>query len=148
MDYNLAKGIPPGKVIYRELQKKKLSQREFAKSIAIHSQTLNAVIQNRRKLTVDMALKIEKGLDLPEGTLLMLQVYHQIEEYKDNHNFNSPYGNRKPNLRKILFWDTDFSKLDWVKQKDSIISRVMGMGNENEKKEIARFYKISPADLR
>ena len=146
MDYSLAKGISPGKVISRELKKRKLSQRVFAKTINIHSQTLNAVINNNRKLTIEMSLKIEKELQLPEGTLMMLQVYYLIEEFKNNNkSVNSP-GNI-PKLRKILFWDTDITKIDWYKQKEAIIRRVKSRGNEIEKKEIADFYNIPISEL-
>ena len=39
-----------------------LSQRSFAASIGGHRQTLDAVITGRRKLMVEMALKIERAL--------------------------------------------------------------------------------------
>jgi hypothetical protein len=35
-------------------------------------------------------------------------------------------------LRKELFWDIDFSKLDSVKHKRIIIERVLSLGNLNE----------------
>ncbi|WPU93730.1 hypothetical protein SNE25_30900 [Mucilaginibacter sabulilitoris] len=45
-------------------------------------------------------------------------------------------------LRRILFWDTDFDKIDWQRQKNAVIRRVWERGNEDEKKEIQRFYGI------
>ena len=55
---DILKGIHPGKIIGRDLQKRNLSQRAFAASIGEHSQTLNAVITGRRNLTTEMSLKI------------------------------------------------------------------------------------------
>ena len=53
----ILKGIHPGKIIARELQKRGVSQRAFAASIGEHSQTLNAVITGHRYLTTEMAVK-------------------------------------------------------------------------------------------
>ena len=43
-------------------------------------------------------------------------------------------------LRRTLFWDTDFNKIDWQQQKNAVIRRVWERGNEEEKKEIQKFY--------
>lgn len=133
------KGISPGKIIARELRKHAISQRSIASKIGIHSQTLNAVITGHRKLTVDMALKIERFLGLEEGFLLILQTYYNISEYKRT---SINYNNIAPNIRKILFWDTDFEKIDWNLQKETVIRRVMERGSASEKEEIIRFYKL------
>lgn len=48
-----------------------------------------------------------------------------------------------PNLdliRPALFWDVKLEKTDWNLHKEFIISRVFERGNENEQKEIQRFY--------
>ncbi len=60
-----------------------LSQRSFAALIGRHSQTFNAVITGRRKLVVEMALKIEKALGYEEGFLLTLQAHYEIARYKN-----------------------------------------------------------------
>jgi antitoxin HigA-1 len=44
------------------------------------------------------------------------------------------------NLRKSLFWDIDFSKINWEKQFKAVIERVYERGNELEKSEIVKFY--------
>lgn len=44
------------------------------------------------------------------------------------------------NIRKVLFWDTDFNQLDWIQDKSSIIKRIFEHGNENEIQEIISFY--------
>jgi antitoxin HigA-1 len=43
-------------------------------------------------------------------------------------------------LRRVLFWDTNFDKMDWVRYKTAVINRVFERGNEEEKNEITRFY--------
>lgn len=72
----------PGKIIGRDLKKRNLSQRSFASVIGEHGQTLNAVIIGRRKLTTEMAVKIEQMLGYEEGLLLTLQAYYEIAQYK------------------------------------------------------------------
>lgn len=66
------KGIHPGIVLKRELDKRAIKQRPFALSLQEHPQTLNAIIKGKRTLNTALALKIEEKLDLQEGTLAIL----------------------------------------------------------------------------
>ncbi|MCE7069053.1 plasmid maintenance system antidote protein [Dyadobacter sp. CY327] len=131
------KGIHPGIILDRELKKRSLKQRPFALSIAEHPQSFNAIVKGKRNLSTALALRIEKGLDLDEGTFVMLQAYYDIKKEKEKQ------ANKTPDLtilRKSLFWDTDISRIDWEKQAKAVIERVFERGNEDEKAEIARFY--------
>lgn len=129
------KGIHPGRIINRELRKRDISQRAFAASIGEHSQTLNAVITGRRNLTTEMAVKIEQSLGYEEGFLLTLQVFHSIAEYKNRLAAASVNG--VPNVRRALFWDTDFDAIDWGRYKETVIQRILARGDEVDKAEIA-----------
>jgi antitoxin HigA-1 len=133
------KGIHPGIVLKRLLDKKNISQRPFALSIDEHPQTLNAITKSKRNLNTALALKIEKALALEEGTLALLQTYYDIKIEREKTL-------AKPNLsifRKSLFWDTDISKINWDKQYKAIIERVYERGNELEKSEIVAFYGLA-----
>lgn len=130
------KGIHPGIVLKRLLDKRAISQRPFALLIAEHPQTLNAITKAKRNLNTALALKIENALELEEGTLALLQTYYDIKIEKDK---TIPTPNL-PNFRKSLFWDTDISKINWHKQYKAVIERVFERGNELEKSEIAKFY--------
>ena len=46
------------------------------------------------------------------------------------------------NLRKTLFWDVNFKKLDAQKSTQFIIGRVLDFGNLNEWKIIKEFYGL------
>ncbi len=142
---DILKGIHPGKIIGRDLRKRNLSQRAFAASIGEHSQTLNAVIAGRRNLTTGMSLKIEQAFGYEDGFLLRLQAFTETATYKNRMASGSVSG--VPAIRQSLFWDTDFNTIDWGRHKRAVIARVLERGNEAEKKEIARFYKIDPAML-
>lgn len=131
------KGIHPGIILERLLNKKGISQRPFALSIDEYPQTINAISKGKRKLNTPLALKIEKRLNLEEGTLALLQTYFDIKEEKNKIEQKIPNLNL---LRKSLFWDTDMSKIDWQNQSVAVIKRVFERGNDIEKEEIERFY--------
>lgn len=131
------KGIHPGIILERLLNQKGISQRPFALSINEYPQTINAISKGKRKLNTPLALKIEKKLNLEEGTLALLQTYFDIKEEKNKVEQNTP---NLELLRTSLFWDTDMSKIDWKNQSIAVIKRVFERGNDIEKEEIKRFY--------
>jgi len=136
--FNMLKGIHPGFVVERELRKRRLGKVRFAKSVDEHPQTLVAIMKGRRRMNVPLALKIEKLFGWDEGSLMMLQVYFDIGKQKKNQLVR-----RSPDIskfRKVLFWDTDISRIDWQANKDAVIKRVLEMGNQQERDEITRFY--------
>ena len=134
---NILKGIHPGFVLERELKKRQIRKGSFALQIQEYPQTLSTITKGRRDMNIGLALKIEHVLGIEEGFFMILQVYYDIEQEKKKQNSS------KPNLsiiRSILFWDTKMEKIDWQKQKKTIIKRIFERGNEIEKKEITRFY--------
>lgn len=142
----ILKGIHPGKIIERDLHKKHMTQRALAHIVEVPYQTINAIISGRRNIsTVELALNIEKSLGYEEGFLLILQDYYNINRYKAQKS-KEKY-NHAPNIRKSLFWDTDFETIDWEKYKKAVINRVWERGNKEEKEEITRFYGISNSDV-
>ncbi|MEQ7801811.1 plasmid maintenance system antidote protein [Pedobacter sp. ASV1-7] len=132
------KGIHPGLILDRELKKRNLKKGPFALSLPEYPQTINEITKGRRGLTPEISLKIDRALGFEEGTMFLLQAYYAIklEQQKDQFKL-------RPDLhviRKILFWDTDISKIDWQKQYRSVIQRIFERGNDQEKKEILNFY--------
>ena len=133
----LLKGIHPGFVLERELEKRHLRKGVFALSLQEYPQTLTAITKGKRGMNTSLALKIEEALGLEEGYFMILQVYYDIEQEKKKLN---KLRTDLPQLRPVLFWDTKINTIDWEKQKKAIIKRVFERGNEMEKKEIIRFY--------
>lgn len=132
------KGIHPGMILERELKKRNIRKAPFALSLQEYPQTLNDVTKGKRGLTTALSLKLDKALGLEEGTMLVLQAYHNIKKEKQKVQFN-----QCPDLsiiRKILFWDTDINKIDWESQYKAVIQRIFERGNDEEKKEALRFY--------
>jgi len=133
---DIVKGVHPGKIIERELQKKNISKRKFALSIDEYPQTLGSIIKGNRNMNTDLSLKIEEQLGFEEGFLMTLQVFYDIKQSKKDLNY-------KPDLskfRKGVFWDTTFEKIDWRLMKRSIVQRIFSYGTETEQEEITRFY--------
>jgi len=131
------KGIHPGLILDRELKRRNLKKKHFAAALNEHVQTIVAITKARRAMNTALALKAEKALGMEEGTLMVLQVFHDIEAIKNRANQSKPDLTK---LRRIVFWDTNFDKIDWEKHKKAVIKRVFEKGNQTEKDEIIRFY--------
>lgn len=142
---DIIKGVHPGKFIERELKIKNLTQRALAEDTAIPYQTINAIISGRRNLTTEQSLLIEKTLGYEEGFLAILQTHFDIKQYKDKH-LASLY-TKGPRIRKSLFWDTNFDKINWAKFKNAVIQRVIERGSADEIKIIRQFYSLSKIEL-
>ncbi|MBX2923036.1 MAG: hypothetical protein KF746_12635 [Chitinophagaceae bacterium] len=134
------KGIHPGIILDRELKKRSIKKRPFALSLSEHPQTFNAITKGKRSLNTALALRIEKELQLGEGTLVFLQAWYDIKKEKEKEKKHTP---DLAKLRKTLFWDTDVKQIDWEKQYKAVIQRVYERGNANEQNEISRFYGMA-----
>lgn len=135
-EFESYKGIHPGKVIERLLKKRDLNQRQFALSLPEHPQTFNAILKGKRSLNTPLSLKIERALNLDEGALMTLQIFYDIKLERLRNQ------GQLPNLRKILFWDTDMSKIDWHQHDKFIIKRIYERGTKEERDEIDQFYGL------
>ena len=124
-------------IIDRELKKRSIRQRPFALSLGEHPQTFNAIAKGKRSLNTALALKIEKELQIEEGTLVLLQAYYDIHKVKEAQQQDTPDLSK---IRKILFWDTDINKVDWNRQFKAVIQRVYERGDSAEQEEMMRFY--------
>lgn len=143
---DILKGIHPGKLMERDMKRMGLNQRILAEKTNIPYQTINAILAGKRNLTTIQALNVERVLGYEEGLLLILQAYHEIQAVKEA-EFTKQYPNN-PNIRRILFWDVDFDRINWGKYKNTVIKRVLERGNTKEVEEIKQFYKLSEKELK
>jgi len=141
----ILKGTPPGKIIEHDLKKKHITQISLAEQSGVSRQMISSIISGKRDLSVELSLRIEKALNYDEGFLLHLQTYYKIDRIKTMQS--RELYRTSPNLRRSLFWDTDFDNIDWDRYKKAVIHRVLEKGNESEKREISRFYSIPIKDL-
>lgn len=136
---SIIKGIHPGFILDRELKKRHLRKGPFAISLKEFPQTLVSITKGKRRMNINIALKIEKELGIEEGYFMILQVYHDIEEAKKGQSKEHPDFTK---LRRVLFWDTKMENINWEKQKKAVIKRAFERGNDIEKNEIISFYGI------
>jgi antitoxin HigA-1 len=134
---SIIKGIHPGLILERELKQRHLHKGPFALSLKEYPQTLVSITKGKRRMNTNLALKIENALEIEEGYFMTLQLYYDIAELKRRQPRLHPDFTK---LRRVLFWDTKMENIDWEKQKNAIIKRVLERGNEIEKNEIVRFY--------
>jgi plasmid maintenance system antidote protein VapI len=136
---SIIKGVHPGFILDRELKKRHLRKGPFAISLQEFPQTLVSITKGKRRMNINIALKIEEAFGIEEGYFMILQVYHDIEEARRSQNKEHPDLSK---LRRVLFWDTKMENINWEKQKSAVIERIFERGNDSEKKEITRFYGI------
>ena len=53
------------------------------------------------------------------------------------------FNQRKPNLPKRLFWEYRFDSINWKREADSIIDRVIERGTVADWDELIRFYGMA-----
>ena len=139
-ELNLSKAFIPVFFWIENSKKKGLAKGPFALSIGEYPQTISAIIHGKRRMNSSLALRIEESLGLEKGTLMIIQVYHDIKQEEEKKIIKI-----KPDLSELrasLFWDTDIEKIDWNKHRQYVIERVMVRGTEKEKNMISEFYGL------
>ena len=133
------RGIHPGYILERELRELRMTKKAFAASIGEYEQVIGEVTKHRRRINPVLSLKIDKALDTPQqGYFMLLQTYYDLMQAEKE--FNKDIHPDLSKFRKILFWDTDFDQIDWIKNKRFVIKRIYNRGNKGEIDELIRFY--------
>ena len=131
--------IPLGAVLDRIREKEHLTQRELASRSEIPYQRINDFISNRRRISPENSLKLEKVLGIDHQCFFyQIQTNHEI--FTAINQLSEQPQPDKSKYRKALFWDTDFESLDWQRNSGWIIQRVFEYGNEIEIEETIRYY--------
>jgi len=77
--------VHPGMMIKPELDERGISQKEFAKMLGTQPSHLSEVLNGKRALTTELAVKIENAIGLPAKILLSAQTqYEQESTVEDN----------------------------------------------------------------
>ncbi len=132
------KGIHPGVILKREIQSLGLKNNELASLVNEHPQTIGAILKERRGINPNLSIKLGHQLGVDDDYFMLLQASYDVKKTVDR-----IISEKTPDLskiRKALFWDTDFNKIDWVKNQKPVIKRVFERGNDIEISEIISFY--------
>ena len=138
--YESIKGIHPGAILKRELKKRNIKSIELARLINEYPQTINAVTQERRGINPKLSIKLGQFLGTDNDYFMLLQASYEVKLIETK--VRSVKNSLSNKIRRVLFWDTDFDKIDWEKNKRAVIKRVLERGNENEIKELISFYGL------
>ena len=71
--------VHPGMMIKPELEERGISQKDFAKMVGVQASHLSEVLNGKRALTTDLAVKIESAIGLPAKVLLAAQTQYELE---------------------------------------------------------------------
>ena len=137
-ELNKIRGIHPSYILKRELKNEGMKSSELAATINEHKQTISAILNQRRKITPSLSIKLSEYFNVAQDYFMILQVSYDVNTLVQKNNKAA-----KPdlkNIRPVLFWDTDINKIDWIKQKRAVIKRVLERGNKKEIEEIILFY--------
>ena len=76
--------VHPGMMIKPELEERGISQKEFAKMLGAQPSHLSEVLNGKRALSTELAVKIEKTIGLPAKILLSAQTQYELESANSN----------------------------------------------------------------
>ena len=71
--------VHPGMMIKPELEERGISQKDFAKIVGVQAPHLSEILNGKRTLTTDLAVKIESAIGLPAKVLLSAQAQYELE---------------------------------------------------------------------
>jgi len=131
---NKIKGIHPGTLLRWELNNRNLKGSELADSIGEHKQTISAILNKRRDINPKLSIKLSKEFKTDKDYFMLLQASYDVRKTAESEKKDIP------NIRKIVFWDTNFNKIDWNKNRKAVIKRILERGNKKEINEIISFY--------
>lgn len=80
--------VHPGMMIKPELVERGISQKAFAKTIGVQPSHLSEVLNGKRALTTELAMKIEDAIGLPAKILLAAQAQYNVEISKTTQSDN------------------------------------------------------------
>jgi len=135
-EYHRVKGIHPGAILKRELKRRSLKAIVLANSIDEYPQTINAITKEKRGVNPKLSIKLGNYFNVDQEYFMLLQASFEVQKAVRKSSLNPLIGK----IRKSIFWDTSFDKIDLIKHKRSIIQRILERGNKNEINELIKFY--------
>ncbi len=131
------KGIHPGVILKREIKKRGMKNKDLALLIRVHAQTISAILKEKRRMTPVLSINLGTTFGVDSDYFMLLQASYDVKKAQEL--LKQPTPNLK-NIRRVLFWDADYNKIDWEINRKAIIKRIFERGNRKEIDEIIKFY--------
>jgi addiction module HigA family antidote len=135
--FSKVKGVHPGAVLKRELKLLGQKKCELAQELGEFPQTVGAIFNEKRGVNPKLSIKLGRKFQVADDYFMMLQASYDVKKAHAVAESQLPDLSK---IRRVLFWDTDFDKIDWDKNRKPVLKRVFERGNEEEIAEMIRFY--------
>jgi len=87
------KATHPGYLLKDELEVRSISQSDFAIEIGIHKTMLNEIIKGKRPITADLALILERALEIPADYWMRFQTQYELDAARVKEKNVQKFGN-------------------------------------------------------
>lgn len=74
------KAVHPGNILKEELISRGIRQKDFAEKIGMQPTHLSALLNGKRNISVEIAAKLEKELDIPASFWMSLQDRYELDK--------------------------------------------------------------------
>ncbi len=81
--------IHPGEILKDELQARGMSQRKFAALIGVSCRILNEVLNGKRPITTEYALKIEAATGIKASIWMNMQTAYAMQMARQDHKLSA-----------------------------------------------------------
>lgn len=78
-----SKYISPGAMLKTELKKRNLTQKAFAEAVSLVPSHVCEIISDKRIITPEVAIRLQRFFDIPAGEWLDLQTKFRLADYED-----------------------------------------------------------------
>jgi len=92
--------IHPGEMLKEELESRGITQKVFAKTIAVSYTMLNEILNGKRSITADFAILIEAALGTPAEHWLNMQARYNLQIAKTKETVISRFNS----IREMTPW--------------------------------------------
>ena len=97
-----------GEMIRKRITQNRISQIELAARVGEHCQTISAIINGKRDVTIPLSLRIDEAIGFNPGTIALTQARYQIERELKKRQLETMREKRQGILEKIKanggFW--------------------------------------------
>ncbi|MBI4198442.1 MAG: HigA family addiction module antidote protein [Chloroflexi bacterium] len=70
--------VPPGEVLAEELEARGITRAELAKAMSRSLQSVNSILHEKKSITAEVALELERDLGIPAESWLNLESAYQL----------------------------------------------------------------------